>query len=211
MSNRSLSISSLLIDNLDDELDNSRGHFKDEGGTSTNTILPKASYDAWVHALKSVLSSFADVASDWIFFSNVWGDRALHRFELALLFTCVVSTCASILVIIMEYKRLQNPKEKLLFGLPYKYFNAFEIVLEDCPQIILAGWIQMDQKGWSPEGIFNITVSVNNSFNGLLDLMKPDKPNTNPVAVAVAPVELQEKESNQGVHPTQVPVSTHSL
>lgn len=201
MSNRSLSISSLLIDNLDDELDESRCHFNDEDVPRIIDILPNASYDAWIHAWKSVFSSVADVASDWIFFSTVWGDRALHRFKLALLVTCVVSTCASLLVIIMEYKRLQNPKEKLLFGVPYKYFNALEILLEDCPQIILAGWIQMDQKGWSPEGIFNITISVNNSFNGFLDLMRPDEPNTKPVAVDT--VELQEKnESNQDVVPT---------
>jgi nitric oxide reductase large subunit len=175
MSIRSLSISSLLIENLDSEVDE-EFQFKNEDERTTIVVLPKktnASYDEWVHAWKSVFSSGADVASDWIFYVNVIQDSALHRFHFALFLTCMVSTLSSLLVIFMEYQRLRNPQNNHLFGLEYKYYNAFEIVLEDCPQIILAGWIQMEKKGFTPEGVFNLTVSVNNSFNNFLDLMKP--------------------------------------
>jgi hypothetical protein len=205
MSIRSLSISSLLIENLDGEVDE-EFQFKDEDERTIVVLPTNASYDEWVHAWKSVFSSCADVASDWIFYSNVFKDSALHRFHFALFLTCIVSTLSSLLVILMEYQRLLNPHKKHLFGLEYKYYNAVEIVFEDCPQIILAGWIQMEKKGFSPEGIFNLTVSVNNSFNNFLDLMKPDAVGEKrPVAVsraATASVEMAET-TNSEVEPTQ--------
>lgn len=197
MSNRSISISSILLDNLDSELEEDYP-IADEA-TRDIVVIPKATYDEWAHALKSVVSSLLDVTSDWIYYFAVLKIPSLHRFVFGLYIICIVSTLSSISVMLMEYKRLRNPESKTLCGIRFKYFNAFEILFEDTPQIILTGWIHMDQNGFSTEGVFNLMSSAYNSFHGFLDLMRPDQREPNPKPIAVPTEELKGMPRTQKV------------
>ena len=155
--------------------DMSETHSSLNAGQCSNQFTSRDKYDAWTHALKSVLSSHADVIGGWVYFFQNWKNSSLHRFVIGQLIICIVSTLSFFAVVIMECLRLFDPEIQTLFNIRLKYVNAFEIVFEDIPQIILSAWIQFDQKGLSPEGVFNLTTSLYNSFQGLVDLMRPDE------------------------------------
>jgi hypothetical protein len=129
---------------------------------------------------KSLISTTADLASDWIFYLRIQ-QNGPEKYELYLfIFCCVASAMSAFLVISLILNARENSKKcrrlksvKLdSFGSTVKSVLALEILLEDIPQFVLTTLVTIDIGRLTNYALFNITLSAMNFFLNLLDMIE---------------------------------------
>lgn len=137
----------------------------------------------WVPAIKSTLSSLADVIGDWVFYYRTKnGDDGLDVFEQPIYTFCIISSVLSalaILSIIMNNCACFKGKNESVFKKNclrrINWIMGFEIFLEDIPQVVLTTLVLYTKRGgvWTPVAVFNVTTSAFNFTFNVLDMLMP--------------------------------------
>lgn len=136
----------------------------------------------WIPGIKNVVSSGADVVTDWLFYLRIAGDETgtLEKFVWPLFAFSVLSTVFLIIIIYAEISKQCCPGcangclESKLFCCccscmkTMKFIALLEIILEDIPQILISNWVRQEQSGWTTAAIVNIITSA---YNVAFDLM----------------------------------------
>lgn len=133
-----------------------------------------------IRPAKSILSSFADIAGDWVFYINVAGyaGSRFEKYEISLFVFAIVSSVLGVLLLLNIYianKRCKTQRQAK-WGSIIKSILACEILIEDIPQFVLTYLVTADRGGrLSTYAVFNITTSAFNFVLNLLDLIQVEE------------------------------------
>eukprot|EP00591_Stephanopyxis_turris_P001443 CAMPEP_0195509382 /NCGR_PEP_ID=MMETSP0794_2-20130614/2332_1 /TAXON_ID=515487 /ORGANISM="Stephanopyxis turris, Strain CCMP 815" /LENGTH=145 /DNA_ID=CAMNT_0040636583 /DNA_START=209 /DNA_END=649 /DNA_ORIENTATION=- len=126
-----------------------------------------------------MVTSFADVLGDWVYYGRILALSKevadLERFMAPLFVFNIISTLMGVLLVTSLVKKGLGKGEDSHCVKAVGWFLSLEILLEDIPQFVMTKIIYDARGGeWTPTAIFNVTTSAFNFVFNLLDLATPD-------------------------------------
>jgi hypothetical protein len=134
----------------------------------------------WIPIIRNAVSSIADIAGDWFFYSKVRTyDAVAPSVVHAILVFSIISSVIGLFSVVAFFMHRSKSctsihnVHKDRFEAFVKILLASEIIIEDIPQFILTFVVLNSRFGLSPEAVFNITTSSFNFIFSLLDILSP--------------------------------------
>ena len=133
-----------------------------------------------IKSAKSLISTAADLASDWVFYLRI-RDNGPDQYELYLFIFAIVSSVMGLLLVLSlivnarqnRVKSQQRRRVKLdSFNALVKSILGLEILLEDIPQFVLTTLVTIEVGNLTTYAVFNITLSAMNFLLNLLDMIE---------------------------------------
>lgn len=151
-----------------------------------------------ITSLKSILSSIADVAGDWIFVfsASVEGTRYLLPAQISSVFGSILAFFTILQALRTSCFRSSgtstadarnggkcccsiSKRGLKAFCLPLlswkDVFQLLEIFLEDLPQIVMSILLRLDGGSWTPSIVLNVTTSTYNFIFDMLNILEEEK------------------------------------